>query len=609
MTDIATRFERAHLTAAGADDHRRARQLFEAGLAALGILTSDAPPDPKRSATAFARATELDPGMGDAWLGRLAAGDRSGAALHGLHRSRDSIGVQQRRLGLPRGTLVGLAPIGLFVEYPITTAARASVAYASSLIDGGDVDGARAVLDEAGSDEPISAFCRGVGHLRSGEWRTVLTAVARRADWGDRVLCAAADYAAGTACIQLGMFDEGIRLLTVARESELDNCRAAATFAIGMALRTRADPGRGDEEAALGCFQEAYALDPTLRDAARAISDPAYRLVIAAPEDGRPSADASSEPGFESSTQTGTGTGASQPADSTESARILAEATAELDAQVGLLAVKDQVERLRSAVLLAEVRAAKGLRTRPRSLHLAFTGPPGTGKTTIARIVAKMYRGLGLLATDKVIEVSRKDLVGEHLGATAPKTSAVIDSALDGVLFVDEAYSLIQEGLSGGDAFGREALDTLLARMENDRDRLVVVIAGYDDQIDRLLASNEGLGSRFARRIRFESYTPDELLRIAESLAERRDARLSADAGAALLDSFNQLSTRFSADRPAIDVAGNGRYVRNLIEAAEEEREHRLAAASDLDALTDADLMTLTAADTRAAVSQVSSRA
>ncbi|GEE01187.1 ESX-1 secretion system protein EccA1 [Gordonia spumicola] len=545
----------------------RARDCFDAGLAGLGFLIADDPPPARQ---AFTRATELDPTMGDAWLGRLASGDRSGETLHGLFEARTSIGVQQRRVGLCRGSLAGLAPVGLFVDYPITTADRACAAYASSLIAGGDLDGARVVLSSVSGDEPIVVYCRAVLALRSGDWTGALRLLGGRSGWSDEMLLAAADYVAGTACIQSGVFDEGIRLLSAARDSSLDNCRAAATFAIGMALRTR-----GDETQARRCFQEAFALDPSLSDARRALDDPAFRLVVDGPE---PALDEPSE---------------------------CDDADADLAAQVGLVEVKDQVARLRSSVRLANLRAAKGLRTQSRSLHLAFTGPPGTGKTTVARIVARMYRGLGLLATDTVVEVSRRDLVGEHLGSTAPKTSAVIDRALDGVLLIDEAYTLIQEGLSGGDAFGREAVDTLLARMENDRDRLVVIIAGYDDEIDRLLASNEGLASRFSRRIRFDSYSPSELVRIAESIADGRDSRLSAQACETLLASFTGLCASTIGSRRAVDVAGNGRHVRNLIEAAEEEREHRLASSDDVAALTEADLMTLTASDVRAALVRV----
>ena len=209
------------------------------------------------------------------------------------------------------------------------------------------------------------------------------------------------------------------------------------------------------------------------------------------------------------------------------------------------------------------------------------------------------------------MEASRRDFVGEHLGATAPKTSALIDSALDGVLFIDEAYTLIQEGLSGGDAFGREAVDTLLARMEGDRDRLVVIIAGYDGEIDRFLAANDGLASRFARRIGFESYSPAELAQIGEVIAGGRDSHPTPEAVAVLRDACVPLVEQVSVDQSGrshrlIDLAGNGRFVRNVVEAAEEEREFRLGSGDiDLADLSTADLTTITADDMRAALSTV----
>ncbi|ALG83728.1 type VII secretion AAA-ATPase EccA [Gordonia phthalatica] len=551
-----------------------AREYFTAGLSALGVLVSDVPPDRDRALRAFVRASEIAPGMGDAWLGRVAAGDRSGPSLLGLYRARASIGVDQRRLGIPPGYLAGHLPTGMFIDLPITGPVDAAAAYAASLLVGGDPVGAVDVLDQLGaSADPSVVFCRALVSLREQDWRVVLDVVGS-ITWPDDVLRAATDFLAGTACVHLGLFDEGLRRLESVRNSALENARPQALFLIGMALRTR-----GDEEAARSCLEEAFALDPRLSEAQRALANPAYRLAVDA-DDPEPSAPPTAQPDDDA----------------------VRAVTDELSAQIGLGAVKEQVERLRATATLAQVRAEKGLRTQSRSLHLAFTGPPGTGKTTVARLVARLYCALGLLKSDTVVEVSRRDLVGQHLGSTAPKTSAVLDSALDGVLLIDEAYTLIQEGLSGGDAFGREAVDTLLARMENDRDRLVVIIAGYDDEIDRLLAANEGLASRFARRIRFESYTPSELIRIAETMAQRRDARLSADAAEVLEDAFTELYDDVDGGRRASDLAGNGRYVRNLIEAAEEERELRLALDADLGELSDAALMTITGEDVRAAL-------
>jgi type VII secretion ATPase EccA len=271
-----------------------------------------------------------------------------------------------------------------------------------------------------------------------------------------------------------------------------------------------------------------------------------------------------------------------------------------------------QVSKLRSAATLAKVRSGKGLSTAARSLHLAFTGPPGTGKTTIARVVAQIYCGLGLLRTPTVIEAKRGDFVGQHLGSTAIKTTELIDQAMDGVLFIDEAYALIQTGLSGGDAFGREAVDTLLARMESDRDRLVVIIAGYDAEIDRFLAANEGLSSRFTKRVRFASYTPAELGDIGRLIARSRDSELTEAAYDELVAACTTLYEGEALDpagklRRNIDLAGNGRFVRNVIEAAEEEREYRLSEScgADLDGLDEEQLMRIDLSDMKAALGGV----
>jgi SpoVK/Ycf46/Vps4 family AAA+-type ATPase len=211
-----------------------------------------------------------------------------------------------------------------------------------------------------------------------------------------------------------------------------------------------------------------------------------------------------------------------------------------------------------------------------------------------------------------VVEAKRQDLVGQHLGSTAIKTSALIDSAMDGVLFIDEAYTLIQTGLSGGDAFGREAVDTLLARMENDRDRLVVIISGYDAEIDRFLAANEGLASRFTKRIRFPSYSAGELGDIGSLIARARDSELSPAAHDELVAVCQRLCGTQTSDfdgtvRRAIDLAGNGRFVRNVIEAAEEEREYRLTEVHDA-ALTSLDeevLMRIEEVDMKAALANI----
>jgi SpoVK/Ycf46/Vps4 family AAA+-type ATPase len=268
-------------------------------------------------------------------------------------------------------------------------------------------------------------------------------------------------------------------------------------------------------------------------------------------------------------------------------------AIAELDELIGLEPVKQQVRAIAAQLRAAKMRDTHGLTSQPPARHFVFTGPPGTGKTTVARILGRIFAALGLLVRPEVIEGHRGDLVGEHLGSTAIKTNKLIDSAMGGVLFIDEAYSLFNDGYSGGDAFGAEAVQTLLKRAEDDRDRLVIVLAGYTDDMDRFLRSNPGLASRFSTRVTFPSYQPEDLVRIAVLLAERAGDMFDADGLAALGAIF-----RHACESGRIDELGNGRFARSLFERACACRDVRVVR---LDEATAADLTTLTGADVETA--------
>jgi SpoVK/Ycf46/Vps4 family AAA+-type ATPase len=267
-------------------------------------------------------------------------------------------------------------------------------------------------------------------------------------------------------------------------------------------------------------------------------------------------------------------------------------AIAELDELVGLEPVKQQVRNIVAQLRVAKMRDSKGLASQPPAMHFVFTGPPGTGKTTVARILGRIFAALGLLVRPEVVEAHRGDLVGEHLGSTSIKTNKLIDSAMGGVLFVDEAYSLHNEGYSGGDAFGSEAVQMLLKRAEDDRDRLVIVLAGYTDDMDRFLRSNPGLGSRFGTRITFPSYTPSDLVRIIVLLAEQAGDVFDDAAIAALGDIFTQ-----TCAAGLIDELGNGRFARSLFERACARRDVRVvgkgeqASPKDLTELTGPDVL------------------
>ncbi|MGW4404203.1 AAA family ATPase [Nonomuraea sp. NPDC004702] len=282
----------------------------------------------------------------------------------------------------------------------------------------------------------------------------------------------------------------------------------------------------------------------------------------------------------------------------------LEEALADLDAMAGLEPVKRQVHAIAAQLQVARMRQERGLPTPPQMRHFVFAGPPGTGKTTVARVLGRVFAALGLLARPDVVEAHRADLVGQHLGATAIKTNELVDRALGGVLFIDEAYSLVNPGYAGGDAFGSEAVQTLLKRAEDDRDRLVIVLAGYSREMDSFLATNPGLASRFNQRVAFPSYSPRELSQIAVLLAGK--------AG----DSFDEQALRdldevfaWVCEERLIDGLGNGRFARSLFERAAMRRDVRLAAhASGGGSASAADLTTITSDDVRTAVDELSGR-
>nr|WP_078891739.1 AAA family ATPase [Streptomyces sp. NRRL S-350] len=252
--------------------------------------------------------------------------------------------------------------------------------------------------------------------------------------------------------------------------------------------------------------------------------------------------------------------------------RELDAALAELSLMVGMEPVKRQVRALSAQLRMSRLRAEQGLPVQPPKRHFVFSGPSGTGKTTVARILGRVFHALGLLSGDHLVEAQRADLVGEFLGQTAVKANELIDSALDGVLFIDEAYSLSNSGYTKGDAYGDEALQVLLKRAEDNRDRLVVILAGYPEGMNRLLATNPGLNSRFTTRVDFPSYRPGELTAIGAALAGRDGDGWDEDAAEELASICTHV-----VREGWIDELGNGRFIRTLYEKSCAYRDLRLS--------------------------------
>ena len=246
----------------------------------------------------------------------------------------------------------------------------------------------------------------------------------------------------------------------------------------------------------------------------------------------------------------------------------------ELQSLIGLESVKEEVRTLANFAKVQKMRADKGLKNPNMSYHLVFTGSPGTGKTTVARIVARIYKDLGILKKGHLVETDRSGMIGQYVGQTAPKVNAMCDSALNGVLFIDEAYALTQK--SGGQDYGDEAVATLLKRMEDDRDKLVVIVAGYTDEMKQFINTNPGLQSRFNRYINFPDYTPEELYKIFRMYLNKNEYTITKEAASYVQQRLDYVVAH--KDRNF----GNARYVRNVFEKAIQCQANRISAGRNL---------------------------
>ncbi|MCC8481576.1 CbxX/CfqX [Streptomyces sp. CS149] len=583
----------------------------------------------------FRAAVRFDPGMADGWLGLHALRIDTTTALLRMYRHRDRFGEQRAR---HRRALNSWYWLGWWVQPVLESPRDLLLAHASHWLDGRHVpelDRALAGLPPVDTD-PQVRFLHACRSYLVKDWEQLVRCTEQLVD--DPMLGIEAGLFGGMARVRLEMFGQAEPLLSAA----LMRCRSEQPQRKELRYwLARAHEGTGRSAAALPLYRAVHRVDP-------AFMDTSARLAALVEGDGfDESADlaAVTLTGFGSG---GTGAGAQPEGDAllgtdlvdgreswpvgeagllgdepvpgppvpVEGARrtktrrpppfpagpsdpvLLAEALAQLERMVGLEPVKRQVKALSAQLNMARLRAEQGLPVQPPKRHFVFSGPSGTGKTTVARILGRVFYALGLLGGDHLVEAQRSDLVGEFLGQTAVKANELIDSALGGVLFVDEAYSLANSGYSKGDAYGDEALQVLLKRAEDNRDHLVVILAGYPEGMDRLLATNPGLSSRFTSRVDFPSYRPLELTAIGSVLAAENDDVWDEEA----VDELRSISGHV-VDQGWIDELGNGRFLRTLYEKSCAYRDLRLSGYPG--ELTREDLSTLRLADLMQAYGEV----
>jgi type VII secretion ATPase EccA len=562
-----------------------ARTAFSRGLLASGVSVNGlmASHNEQVAVTMFRQASESDPSMCDAWLARIVAGDDSVAVLAGAWESREAMGWETRRLSVLPGQFSPLVFDGMFVKLEITSTASLGAAYAVALARDGRYRDAEKLLEQVAPNDPFDAdlhvYAQGLLHFRAQRWTDVLRLFPAEKQWRWPIYGAASAAMATTALASLGVFEDAFRRAKLAIDGEL--CPQAATIALytqAMCLRHL-----GKEDEAVQLLRRVYSRDAKFTPARQALDDSTRKLVLTTPE----VIEARSDPWDPSTAPSGKQAEVAKHAE--EAAKYLAEGESELDRMLGMAEAKRQVKLIRSTTKVNQARAKMGLPVSVTSRHTLLVGPPGCGKTTVARALTKQLCGLGVLRRPSVIETNKSRLVGKHLGETENSTRELLESSLGGAVFVDEMHNLYDEGYSKGDPYGTAVIETLLPYMENHRDDLVVFGAGYPKAMERMLSANQGLRRRFSTTITFESYTPDELWQLTCLMAALDEDIVAPQTEEVLRPVFTRYYNEVS-QTPAgdvirgIDWLGNGGFVRNLIEKARDHRNNRLD-TEELDAL------------------------
>ncbi len=594
-----------------------ARRQFDQGMALLEI-------DPGEARSRFGEATQIDPTMADAWLGRIAAGDDSMTTLQQLHAYGSRLHRETNRLGAGLSAHIKAGP---YLAITVTEASHAGLALASALIDDGQFEKADGLLQDSAlldtwENHQWQQYLRAYLMLSTQRWPDVIS-VAAAVLPPQAIIMAAVTAATNTlaahAAAHLGQarvaLDWADRVELRAANTPSENRRRDLTSAMVAAIdpadfpliaadlsyvRGMAHRQLGEEDRAQILLSKATINGALMPAAQQALADPSLQLVI------------TDEDTINSRTNKWDASTAQSQADREElenegrRTELLAEGRELLNNQVGLADVKRAVAELEDQIEVRALRLAHGLPVNNQTNHMLLVGPPGTGKTTTAEALGKIYAGLGIVRHPEIIEVKRADFCGEHIGSSGPKTNELISRSLGRILFMDEFYSLVERHHDGRpDMIGMEAVNQLLVALEVHRFDFCFIGAGYEKEVDEFLTVNPGLAGRFNRKLRFESYSPDELVEIALRYGRPRATVIEPHAQEAFNAGCRVLRAYRAADgEHGIDVMQNGRFARNVVERAERLRDSRVAAQNRTDrgSVTIEDLETIRTPDIVAAM-------